>query len=324
MKGVIFMMEKVNVGLIGAGAMANSVHYPSLHDFKDVNMVALCDLVEGKLNATAEKFGIPKKYKDYREMIEKEDLDAVYILMPPHHLFDLVIYALQKKLHVFIEKPPAITTFQVQSMARVAKENGCLTMVGFNRRYIPMLTYAKKYVEERGSINQVVATFYKNGSAVYYNGAIDVITCDAIHAVDTLRWFAGGEVTAVASLVSQYDDVVPNSWNAIVRFDNGVSGILLTNWAVGGRIHQFEVHAKGVSAYLDPDTKGRIIEGDKVREIDTFEIAGSKERHKFYGFYDQSRHFIDCIKEGKQPLSNFADAVKTMQLVDMIKASAIS
>jgi virulence factor len=316
-------VDKVNVGLIGAGGMANGVHYPSLYEMKDVNMVALCDLVEDKLNATAERFGIEKKYTDYREMIEKEDLDAVYILMPPHHLFDIAINCLQKKLHVFIEKPPAITTFQIQSMARVAKENGCLSIVGFNRRYIPMLNYAKKYVEEKGNINQVVATFYKNGSAIYYNGAIDVISCDAIHAVDTLRWLAGGEVTAVSSLVSQYNDVVPNSWNAIVRFDNGVSGVLLTNWAVGARIHQFELHAKGASAYLDPDTKGRILEGNDVKELDTFELAGSKERHKFYGFYDQSRHFIDSIKAGKEPLSNFADAVKTMQLVDMIKANAI-
>ncbi len=316
-------MERLNVGFIGAGALANTMHYPSLSQCEDVNLVAICDLVEEKLNRTAEKFKISKKYTDYREMIEKEDLDAVYIIMPPHHLFDLTIYALRQKLHVFIEKPPAVTSFQAQALAREAEANGCLTMVGFNRRHMPMLTYAKKYIEEKANINQVVATFYKNSTAVYYNGAIDVISCDAIHAVDALRWLAGGEVVAVSSLVSQYHEVVPNSWNAIIRFDNGVSGVLLTNWAAAARVNQFEIHSKKASAFLNPDSKGQIIEGVTVKEIDTFELSGSKEMYKYYGFYSETRHFIDSIKAGKEPTSNFSDAVKTMLLVDMIKANAI-
>ncbi|NPV80056.1 MAG: Gfo/Idh/MocA family oxidoreductase [Firmicutes bacterium] len=317
------MLEKVNVGLIGAGSMANSVHYPSLAEFPDVNMVAICDLVESKLNATADRFNITRRYIDYKEMIERERLDAVYILMPPHHLFDIVIYALKRGLHVFIEKPPAVTTFQAKSMARIAAENGCITMVGFNRRYIPMMTYGKRYVEERGKINQVVATFYKKSSAVYYDGVVDVIGCDAIHAVDALRWMAGSDAMEVASLESQYDDVVPNSWNAIVRFENGVSGILLTNWNVGTRIHTFEIHAPGVSAFLNPNDKGFIYEDGKVTVIDTKEIAGSGENYKYYGFFAESRHFIDCVKAGKEPSSSFADAVKTMELVDMIRAKTI-
>lgn len=317
------MLDKVNVGLIGAGNMANGVHYPSLAEFPDVNMVAICDLVESKLNATADRFGIKGRYTDYREMLEKEKLDAVYILMPPHHLFDIVIYALRAKLHVFIEKPPGVTAFQTASMARIAKENGCLTMVGFNRRFIPMLTYAKNYVEERGKINQVVATFYKKSSAVYYDGAIDVLSCDAVHAVDALRWMAGSEASEVACIESRHGDVVPNSWNAIIRFENGVSGILLTNWNVGGRVHTFEMHAPGVSAFLNPDDKGLILENSKVTTIDTKEIAGSTANYKYYGFFAQSRHFIDCIKEGREPLTNFEDAAKTMELVDRLKAKTI-
>ena len=67
------MAERVRVGLIGAGGMANRVHYPSLAEFEDVEMVALCDLVPDKLKATAEKFGIPKTYSDYRAMLDGEE-----------------------------------------------------------------------------------------------------------------------------------------------------------------------------------------------------------------------------------------------------------
>lgn len=316
-------MEKVRLGLIGAGGMANAVHYPSLAEFPDVYMVSICDLVESKLTATADRFKIRKRYCDYREMLDKEDLHAVYILMPPHHLFDLVMDALGRSLHVFIEKPPAVTTFQTRAMARLASQNSCITAVGFNRRYIPMMTYARSYIAERSGITQVVASFYKNGSAVYYNGALDVIGCDAIHAVDTLRWMAGGDAVKVASLESQYGDVVPNSWNALVRFDNGVSGVLLTNWNVGTRIHTFEMHAPGVSALLNPNDKGFIYEGEKVTALDAKGIAGSEETYKRYGFFAQSRHFIDCIKAGKEPSSSLQDAVKTMGLVDQIRACTI-
>ncbi|HXL04134.1 MAG TPA: Gfo/Idh/MocA family oxidoreductase [Bacillota bacterium] len=316
-------MKKVNVGLVGAGIMANSVHYPSLAEFPDVNMVSLCDIVEDKLNNTADKFGIPNRYSDYREMIDKEPLEAVYILMPPHQLFDITVYALKKGLHVFIEKPPAVTTFQIKSLERIARKNGCITMVGFNRRYIPMMTYAKDYVEKHGTINQVVATFYKRSSAVYYDGAVDVIGCDAIHAVDALRWMAGSDVADAVCLVGQCEDVVPNSWNAIVRFENGVSGVLLTNWNVGTRVHTFEIHAPGVSAFLNPDDKGYLYKDDEVTTLDTREIANSSENYKYYGFFQESRHFIDCIKSGEEPSSSFRDAVKTMELVDMLRTTVI-
>jgi len=67
---------------------------------------------------------------------------AVYVLMPPHHLYDIVVEDLRRRRDVFIEKPPAVTTFQTASLSRLAERNGCITVVGVNRRYAPMLTSA--------------------------------------------------------------------------------------------------------------------------------------------------------------------------------------
>jgi len=317
-------VDKVNLGLIGAGGMANRVHYPSLAEFDDVTMAALCDLVEDKLNATADKFGIGKRYSDYREMVEKESLDAVYVLMPPHHLFDIVVHCLKQGLHVFIEKPPAVTRFQIESLARHARENDCLTMVAFNRRFVPMLTEAKKMVEAQGAITSCVATFYKDGKAgAYYAGAVDILSCDAVHAVDALRWMAGSEPKAVASCVATYDDVAPNCFNSVVRFENGVCGVLLAHWATGGRVHTFEMHTRGASAFLNPNAEGTVTIGKETKVLKTEEVAGSDENHKFYGFFGENRHFIDCIKAGEQPMTNFDDAAKTMKLVEDIYSNSI-
>ena len=105
-------MEKVRVGMIGAGGLANSVHYPSLAEFDDVEIAAICDLDEARLKSTAEKYEVENTYSDYKKMVSEVELDAAYIIMPPHHLFDLVIHCLDNKLNVFTEKPPGVTADQ--------------------------------------------------------------------------------------------------------------------------------------------------------------------------------------------------------------------
>ncbi|MCG9129308.1 Gfo/Idh/MocA family oxidoreductase [Candidatus Poribacteria bacterium] len=314
-------MNSVNIALIGAGGMANGVHYPSLSEFEDVNLVGICDLEESKLHDTAERFKIDKTFSDYREMLEKTGPDAVYILMPPQHLFPLVMHSLSQQLHVFIEKPPGITLHQTREMALAAEKNGCKTMVGFNRRFIPLLQKVKGIVEEHGPIIQCMSTFHKNTpNALYYDGVIDVLTCDAVHAVDALRWLGGGEVQAVASHINSFNSERENSFNAIVKFSSGASGYLCTNWAVGGRIHIFEMHASGVSAYINPDAGGsaKIYTSNGITEITTEEAADSDQNYKYYGFYGESRHFVDSIQSNQQPITSFNDAIKTMELVEAI------
>ena len=319
-------MKRVNIALIGAGGMANSVHYPSLAACGDVNLVGLCDLIESKLMTTAERFEIENTFTDYKQMLENTDPDAVYILMPPQHLFPLVMHCLSQKLHVFIEKPPGITLHQTTEMALAAEKHDCKTMVGFNRRFIPLMQKVKSLVELNGPIIQCMSTFHKNASnALYYDGVIDVLTCDAIHAVDTLRWLGGGDVESVASDINSFYSERENSFNALVKFTSGASGILCTNWAVGGRMHIFEMHAQGISAYVNPDAGGSaiVLTSEGKTEITTEAAANSDAIHISYGFYGETRHFVDCLQQDQQPLTCFADAVKTMELVQSIYQNRI-
>ncbi|NLA06152.1 MAG: hypothetical protein GX872_00805, partial [Firmicutes bacterium] len=69
--------------------------------------------------------------------------------------------------------------------------------------------------------------------------------------------------------------------------------------------------------------KGYLYKDDEVTTLDTREIANSSENYKYYGFFQESRHFIDCIKSGEEPSSSFRDAVKTMELVDMLRTTVI-
>jgi predicted dehydrogenase len=331
-------MDKVKVAVIGAGALANAVHYPSLSSLEDVEIVAVCDRVLERLNATADRFGIVDRFSDYHDMLDRTRPDAVYALMPPHHLFDVAMDVLSGGYHLFVEKPPAVTTHQTEAMARLAESKGLVTAVGFQRRYHPLVRACYEKVREAGTINQVVSCFYKNlaphETHPYYRGAIDILRCDAIHAVDALRYYAGlSEVAAVASEVRTLDGWYAVSFNSLISFKNGVVGVLLANWCTGRRTLRFEFHAAGgpagagATSFVEVDDEG-LIWVNNQREpafrarYDDF--AGSDAVYVNQGFRAEARAFIDAVKAGTPPHNSLQDAVESMRLADMIYQSAIN
>jgi predicted dehydrogenase len=315
-------LSTVNVALIGAGGMATGFHYPSLAEMDDVNLVGICDFFPEKAAEAANSFGIPKTYTDYRAMLDETKPDAVYALMPPHHVFDVAVDVLKRKHHLFIEKPPGLTAFQNRELARHARGNGVSAMCGFQRRHVPLINGLRKRVEAKGPIHTAVVTFVKYSIPMngYYDGAIDILSCDAVHAVDTLRHLCGGDVVSVASSVRALGSEEPNATYALVTFSTGATGVLQTNWACGRRFFKAEMHAEGVSAYADPDAGGQLYcEGDEAGEhFSPADFASGDSDWRRLGFYDESRHFIDCIKDGTEPDGSLNDTVHTMELVDRI------
>ena len=325
-------MSKVKVALIGAGGMANGVHYPSLASFDDVQIVGLCDVVEDKLKETAEKFKIADTFTDYQQMLDKTKPDAVYALMPPHHLFDVAIEVLDRGHALFVEKPPAVTVEQTRALAKRATDKKVVTSVGFQRRYHPMVSKCWEMVKAKGRMHQVVSCFYKNQAPSevhpYYRGAIDILRCDAIHAVDALRYFAQlADVRHVASEVRTLDAWYPVSFNSLVHFENDVVGILQANWRTGRRVFKFEFHGLGASAYANIDGEGTVWSDNQadpdLRTTNT-EVAGSDAAHMHQGFCAQARAFIDAVKSGATLHNSMQDAVKTMELADLIYANAMN
>lgn len=333
-------MDRIRIGFIGAGEMANRVHYPSLASFRDVEISAICDLDEVKLNRTADRYGVSQRFKDYRLMIRKVPLDAVYAIMAPipfgdyvnvEPLCNIVIECLKRNLHVFIEKPPGVSLDETRKMAETAKKYNCKTMVGFNRRFIPVFREAKRLIEKRGPVTNCVAAFHKNAiDKPEPWGYVSYLVADIIHAVDALR-FMGGEPESVSSYVANFYAGYPNSFNALIKFRGGCIGHLCSNYSSGGRVHYFEMHSKGIYAFVNvpfkPEKQEAIIlrdgkpygEAEVLKNLDL--VGGCKDFHVTYGFLQENRHFIDCIRNDEEPETNFEDAVKTMKLIEYIKSS---
>jgi virulence factor len=316
--------EHVRVAVIGAGAMASRVHYPSLASFDDVTIAAACDLDQARLNAVADQYGIAGRYADYRRMVEEVAPDAVYAIGQPHQLYDAWTWCLQRGVNLYIEKPPGLSMHQAEILHYLAEQNGCITQVSFQRRSTPMVVRLLEACRERGPIVHAVCRFYKNEIRPMVNMR-DHMLDDGVHAIDTLRWICGGEVVGIESSTKRIGVPDINFFTATLHFDTGATGIMLASWSSGRRIFAVEMHAPGICAEAEHEQQGVLYADGDTRGVtfDTREVAGSDELHVYGGFQAKHREFIDCLKAGTQPSSNFADAIKTMEVAEKILAQAL-
>ncbi len=166
--------------------------------------------------------------------------------------------------------------------------------------------------------------FYKNEIRPYLQ-ARDHMMDDGVHAIDTLRWICGGEVIGIHSVTKRVQTPDINFISALLEFDNGALGVLLNSWSSGRRIFRVEMHAPGICVEAEHEGKGRLYaDGDTQGvEYDTQTVAGSDELFVYGGFQAKNREFVDAVKKGVQPPSNFADAIKTMEVAEKILAQAL-
>ena len=314
----------VRVAMIGAGGMANSVHYPSLASFDDVEISAICELDEERLHETADKYGIAGRYSDYHKMVEDTAPDAVYVVGQPNIMYPIWTWCLTEGLNLYIEKPMGLSIHQARSLAHLAEQHGCITQVSFQRRSCPMVVELRDECLKRGPMVHAICTFYKCAISPML-GAVDHMFDDGVHAIDTLRWMCGGEVVNIHSRTCRVGVPDINFISALIEFDTGATGILLNSWSSGRRIFSVEMHAPGICVQAEHENKGYLFaDGDTTGiEYDTREVAGSDENYVYGGFQAKNREFIDCVRNGTHPGSNFSDAVKTIEVADTILAQSL-
>ena len=304
--------------------MATTGHYPSLASFDDVEFAGICELDERRLTVTAEKYGIVRRYNDYRRMVEETAPDAVYVIGQPHLMYDVWVDCLERGLNLYIEKPMGITLHQARSLAHLAEKHGCITQVSFQRRVCPLLVRLRDECLRRGPMVHAVCEFYKCQPGPDTSARGHMMD-DGVHAIDTLRWLCGGEVVEIRSVTGRVGTPDTNLILALLQFDTGATGVLLNSWTSGRRVFRVEMHTLGICAEADPEGQGALYaDGDtKGAATDTREAAGSDEFHVYAGFEAKNREFIDAVRAGRQPGSCFADAVKTMEVAEKILAQGL-
>ena len=336
-------MQRISVGVIGAGGLANNVHLPALRDIESAELVAVCDERHERAKKASHDFGIPGAYANYHAMLAETKLDCVFVLTEPDRLYRVVADCIAKGIAVFMEKPPGITLIQAESLYRESKKTGVTIGVGFNRRFIPVVVEALRILREHTEITHVDGRFYKHGSASFYRGCASAFECDTIHCLDFASYIANGQVVTGAMIESSRGEDVPNVWQTVMAFDSGVTANVCGHYMTGGRVHQLDIHGPGGSAYIDlgfgdsscgaelilyNGTESHSIAskgvGDQNRiSLDGRAVAGSDQFYRYYGFYDEDVSFVKAVASGEKPACDIGDGVKTMRLVEYLRGARL-
>ncbi len=142
----------VRIGTIGCGSHSFRNIYATFQ-YVPVDLVATCDLLLEKAQAFADKFGAKSAYQDYREMLSKESLDAVFVVVGydskgrPRYP-EIVVDCLERGCHVWIEKPPAFSTAEITRMKEASERTGKNVVVGLKKMFMPANEKAKQLMDE--------------------------------------------------------------------------------------------------------------------------------------------------------------------------------
>ena len=227
-------MERLKIGMVGCGGLPSGVLLPALSLVEECRLVATCDVRPEAAERAKDRFRAERAYTDYREMFDKEALDGVMIATPPSVHVEVGIEALGRGLHVFTEKPPAMTVEDAKRFRDAARGTGLKVLMGTVQRHCPVHRMAKEIVEREEFGNPILyqARYICPGPGMRMDWGLDrnsdadmfrfFLLDHIIHHLDLTRFFMG-EIVAVSVMRS---DTVTEQYAATInyRFESGVAG----------------------------------------------------------------------------------------------------
>jgi predicted dehydrogenase len=150
------LVEQVNVGIIGLGEVAQIIHLPILRALSDRFQIrAVCDISPGLLQAVGDLYGIAQsdRYHDPFALVQRGDLDAVFVLNSDEYHADCVIASVRTGKHVLVEKPMCLSFAEAEAIIQARDETGVHVMVAYMRRFAPAFLRAVAEVRALDKIN---------------------------------------------------------------------------------------------------------------------------------------------------------------------------
>ncbi|HET7017727.1 MAG TPA: bi-domain-containing oxidoreductase [Streptosporangiaceae bacterium] len=263
--------RELAVGFIGAGNYASSMLLPHLAKLDGVRLARVATTKSLSAVNAQKRFGFAEASTTADAVLEDSALGAIFIVTRHHTHADFVCRALRTGKAVFVEKPLALTVDQLDQIAETVTETGNdRLMVGFNRRFAPLLGQLRSQFRAAGAgsaMRYLVNAGQLESGSWYLNDELEGsrFAGEGGHFIDTLSWWADSlpvEVYAVGGL--ERDDV-----QATVRFENGTVGTLA--YLTGGDSkypkETFDATGGGRNARLDNFKSAGVWAGRKTTSI---------------------------------------------------------
>ncbi|MBM6595145.1 Gfo/Idh/MocA family protein [Microvirga pudoricolor] len=325
-------MSAVRIAWIGCGTHANEMLLPQLMRH-DVTIAALCDADGDRLARTAARFGVPPENttQDWRAILNRGDVDALGLAIGPQGHFDIGMAAIERRLPVFMEKPPAPTAAQAEQLAAAAKRQDVPVVVGFMKRYSTAnriasnILRAPDFGERASFLGQYMTAPTYFAKDPDYSG---FYLHHCVHYFDLVPSLMGD----VASVSARRHEMAPGKLLLHVdfRFTSGGIGTLVVGthqsrgtpmewWQVMGDHRRVEVrNVHEVRYYRAPPFKVSDRDATLADGVDTLVwepnlTAAANEDHK--GYHALLGDFTRAIRESVD-VPTIADGARAMRLLE--------
>ncbi len=351
------MDKKLKVGLIGAGGIANGAHMPAWVKMDNAEIVAICDIKPEKAQKTAEKFGVNAQiFEDYHDVLNLAGLDAIDICTPNYLHSIIAVEALNKGLHVFCEKPDAVSVEEAEKMKAAAEKSGKTLMVMRNNRYMGVSAFAKKYIEE-GRMGDIYAARCgwqrrrgipgKGGwfTTKAQSGGGPLIDL-GVHMIDLTMWLMGNpkpvavsgctyckfaETDVSDSPESKFGEKkaegtfdVEDLAMGFIRFENGACMQIEFSWASNVERENRFFELRGTKSGAKWEAVGDRLAffgeeyGSTVDEIP--HVSAPNNGLNAHGL--NLSHFVDVVLNGKEPMFVPQQGVNMIKILEAMYKSA--
>ncbi len=234
------MSQPLRAAVIGVGVMGAN-HARVYARMPQTTLVAVADLDENQRTRVARTYKA-RPYADYRRMLEKEDLDVVTIALPTHLHHQVAKETMAAGIHTFVEKPMADSVTAAQDMIATSRQHDVLLGVGHIERFNPAVIALKERLMEGqlGTIYQIHAR--RIGPFPPRVKDVGVVFDLATHELNIMEYITGAGIRSITAVTKQtlhdsHEDMV----SSIMRFDDGVIGMIDINWLTPTKIRLLSV-----------------------------------------------------------------------------------
>lgn len=329
------MSAETRFAVIGAGR-AGMLHARNLRrNVPGAKLVAICDASAETLATAGDELGVDARFQDFDQLIDGADLDAVVIVTPTFLHAEVACQAAAAGLHVFLEKPMALTIEECESMNEATKAADVRLQIGFMRRFDRKFQQAKSVIESGDLGRPMIVKSTGRGPGGPGRWMYDLAKSNGIvaevnsHDIDTLRWFAGSDYETVYALGRNFKspdarEDFPDFYDNVVaqfQFRNDTLGQLdgtcPAHYGYDARVEvlcekgvMFIGHAEQ-SGLTWIDAQGRTHGQAVVTWRELFKDA----------YLAEMCDFVRCIEEGRDPSVTGQDGLQAVRAVIGINES---
>ena len=292
----------MKLGIIGTNFVSDSF-VESARFVADLELVAVCSIVKEDAEKFAEKHTIPQTFTDYKEMADKNIIDAVYVAVPNSLHHDISIYYLEKGIHVLCEKPFASNYKEVVNMFEIAEKNNVFIMEAIIPVQTPAFKAIKKNLHTLGTIRRAVLSFGKYSSRydAYREGIImnafknelsngSMMDIGVYCLYDAIALF--GKPSSILANAVMLESGVDGLGSAILVYPD--KEVILMHSKITNMSPMIDIEGEdGTLVFEGISQPTNVVITD--RNGKTYPIT---EKEEYPPMYYEIADFVNCIKEG--------------------------